>query len=155
MWRSIFVGLHAVAGLVALVLGVVALVRHGRLITAYLIALAAMTVMLTAAIVAEWNELETVSRIVFVAFAGLAGVMVGRGWAARRIVGRGPSAAYVEHLGFTLVALVDGFLVIAVLDLSGSTVAAVLTGVAVAVAGHFVLGAVRRSVLRVVPSPAG
>lgn len=55
----------------------------------------------------------------------------------------GPSASYVAHVGFTLVALFDAFIVILVLNAGAPGWLVAAAGVLIAVAGHFVLGAVR------------
>ena len=151
MWHSTFIALHALAGLVALVCGCLALYGRYRLLTAYLISLALMTILLAAAIGADWDSIGTGARVLFVAFIALACFMVWRGWMAYRLR-RGER--YVDHLGFTLVALLDAFMVILVLDLTGSGLAAVTTGVVVAVAGHHVLVAVKRRLLSPAEPPA-
>jgi len=55
----------------------------------------------------------------------------------------GPSPRYVAHVGFTLVALLDAFLVVAVLNLGAAGWVVAAVGLLVAGAGHFVLRAVR------------
>ena len=141
MWHGILIAGHAVAGLIALVSGLVT-IRNGRLFDTYLTALAAMTVFLVFAIGVEWGALDTTARVLFTAFAGLAAVMLWRAGRARRdrpAAASRPSASYVDHVGFTLVALFDAFVVIAVLDLGAPIWAVVGAGVLIAVAGHFAL----------------
>jgi hypothetical protein len=139
MWHTIFIVSHAATGLISLVTGVMAM-RNGRLFDVYLATLVGMTVFLTLAIAAEWAVLDTASRVLFVAFAGLAVVLVGLALRARRNRPTGtPSARYLDDVGFTVVALFDAFCVIAVLDSGAPIWAVVGTGVVIAVAGHFVL----------------
>lgn len=68
---------------------------------------------------------------------------------ARRIrptAGQGPPPdRYLDHVGFTLVALFDAFIVVAVLNLGAPGWLVATAGVGIAVAGHFVLRAVRTS----------
>lgn len=139
MWHLILIAAHAVAGLIALVTGLVAL-RSGRLFDVYLGSLAGMTLFLVLAIGIRWDTIDSIARVLFTAFAGLAGIMVWRATRARRDRPSGasrPSASYLDHVGFTLVALFDGFCVIAVLDAGAPMWVVVGTGVVIAIAGHF------------------
>jgi hypothetical protein len=145
MLHSVFIAVHAAAGVVAFAAGAVAL-RRGALFQLYLWSLVGMALFLVLAIAADWGQLDTASRVLFSAFVALAGVMLWRAVQAARLLptgGAAPSAAYVNHIGFTLVALFDAFIVIAVLDVGAATWLVVAVGIAVAVAGHFVLKAVR------------
>jgi hypothetical protein len=147
MWHAILIATHAVAGLIALVTGLVAM-RFGRLFDAYLASLAAMTGFLMLAIAEEWDTLDTGARVLFTAFAGLAIVMVWRAVLARRMLAAGPSARYLDHVGFNTVALFDAFLVIAVLNAGAPVWIVVGTGVMIAIAGHFALRLAKRQGMR-------
>lgn len=145
MWHSSFIALHAVAGVAAFALGCLAL-RRGRLHPAYVAALVAMAAFLLLAVGVGWGGNDGVTRIIFSGLAGLAAFMVARGVLAGRVRPSGlagPSAAYVGHIGFTLVGLADGFAVVTVLRLGAPGWALAATGVAIAIAGHLLLGATR------------
>lgn len=145
MAHGIFIALHATAGVVAFGLGCLAL-RRPRLHPAYLAALVAMAVFLALAVAVGWSANDAVTRIIFSALCGLAAFMVARGVLAGRVRPEGrarPSAAYVEHIGFTLVGLADGFLVVTVLRLGAPGWALAATGAGVALLGHLALGATR------------
>lgn len=143
MWHTIFIAAHAATGGLALLAGCVTIVRRA-LFGTYFWALIAMEMFLLLAIAAEWTTLDQVTRILFGAFALLGLVMVWRANQARR----GPYGSdYVEHVGFTLVALFDAFVVILVLNLGAPVWLVVGSGVGIAVAGHFVLVAVRRALV--------
>jgi len=145
MWHTIFITLHALAGVVAFVAGCVA-IPQGSLFASYLWSLVGMELFLMLAIATEWGELSTPTRVLFAALTALGGVMVLRAAQARRLVPSGagrPSGRYFDHIGFTLVALVDAFLVVTVLNLGVPGWAVATTGVLVAVAGHFALRAFR------------
>lgn len=154
MLHSTFIALHALAGTVAFAAGCVAL-RRGRGFPVYLWSMIAMTVFLVLAVVSEWNLLDSTTSAVFAAFVVLAGFMLWRAVRARSLrpapSAAGPSVAYFEHIGFTLVALFDAFVVVSVLNAGapGWLVAAV--GVAIGIAGHFVLVAVRARLVPVLP----
>lgn len=153
MWHTIFITVHAVAGGVAFVAGCVALPR-GALLGTYLWSMAVMTLFLALAVATEWGVVALPLSLVFAALTVLAGYMVWRAAQARRIrptEATGPAARYVEHIGFTLVALVDAFAVIAVLNAGAPGWLVAAAGVLIAVAGHFVLRATRS---RLVPTRA-
>ncbi len=156
MLHTTFIVLHALAGTAAFAAGCVAL-RRGRGFPVYLWSMIAMAVFLVAAVVSEWNLLDSTTRAVFAAFVVLAGFMLWRAGRARSLrptPSAGPSVAYFEHIGFTLVALFDAFVVVSVLNAGapGWLVAAV--GVAIGIAGHFVLVAVRARLVLVPALPA-
>lgn len=139
MWHTVLIAAHALAGALAWVSGLLA-VRDGRLFDVYLWSLIGMAAFLLAAVVGTWARIDATPRAVFAAFAVLSWLMVWLAASARRIrpTGSGsPSERYVDHVGFTLVALFDGFAVIVVLDAGGPMWLVVGTGVAVAIAGHF------------------
>ncbi|MDP9416497.1 MAG: hypothetical protein M3P48_01340 [Actinomycetota bacterium] len=143
MLHSVFIGLHALAGVVALVAGGFALTR-GRFFAIYLWAMVAMLGFLVLAVAAQWPVLTGPTRFLFGALGALAVVMCARAWLAGRlrpVAPAPPPAAYVRHVGFTLVGLLDAFAVITVLNAGapGWSVAAV--GVALAAAGHFAIDA--------------
>lgn len=144
---------HAVAGLVALVVRCLVL-RLRSLFPLYFWALSTMAVALAGAVALDWGDLDAATRGAFSALLVLAAFLVWRGLRARVLrpgQGARPRGDYLGHVGFTLVALLDGFLVVAVLDLGapGWLVAAV--GVLVAVAGHLAIGAVQGRVMAAEP----
>lgn len=141
MWHTVFISVHAAAGLVAFVAGCVA-IRRGQLFRTYLWSLAAMELFLVLAIAAEWTVIGGHVRLLFSALAALGLVMVGQGVLARRSRpsrSAGRSADYVARVGFTLVALLDAFVVVALLNAQAPTWTAVAAGFAIGAGGHFVL----------------
>jgi hypothetical protein len=140
MWHTVLIATHAGAGGIALLAGCVTIARRA-LFGVYFGALVAMEVFLVLAVAVDWAAIGTSARILFGAFALLGLFMVWRANQARRMpLGRG----YVEHVGFTLVALFDAFIVILVLNLGAPVWLVAGSGILVAVAGHVVLRAVHR-----------
>ncbi|MBB4907774.1 hypothetical protein [Actinophytocola algeriensis] len=127
--HSLLIALHAGTGVAALLAGAVALFRRGRLFDVYLGSLTATTVFLALAVAVEWAVLDVGSRVLFTAFTVLAAVLVARGVLARRLLPGGRSPVYLEHVGFTLVALFDAFVVIAVLNAGAPVWLVVVSGV--------------------------
>lgn len=153
MWHTLFITVHAVTGAVALLAGSVAL-RRGAMFGTYLWSLVGMELFLVLAIAAEWAELPTGTRVLFTALAVLGVVMLWRAARARPIRPSRtvpPTTRYVEHVGFTLIALFDAFVVILVLNAGAPGWLIAAAGVLIAVAGHFLLRAARA---RLVPSTA-
>lgn len=149
MWHTVFITVHAVAGGIALLAGCVAIGRR-PLFRTYLWSLVAMEVFLVLAIAEVWATIGVATRLLFAAFAALGVYMVWRAEQARRSQpsgSAGPSAAYVAHVGFTLVALFDAFVVILVLDLGAPGWLVAAAGVLIAVAGHLALRAVRERLI--------
>jgi hypothetical protein len=143
MWHTVLISLHAIGGTIALLTGCLA--HRGRaLFQTYLWSLVATIAFLGAAVVEEWARLDALSRGLFGAFVVLGLVMVWLAFDARRLPA--PSPRYVDRVGFTVVALFDAFVVIAVLNAGVPVVLVVAAGVVVAVAGHFVLRAVKAAV---------
>lgn len=109
MWHTIFIAAHAAAATVALLAGLLALAR-GALFRTYLWSLVAMEVFLVLALAAEWAGVGVAAQALFAALAALGLYIVWRADQARRTQPKGyegPSASYIAHVGFTLVALLD------------------------------------------------
>jgi hypothetical protein len=139
MWHTVLIALHAITGAVALLAGGVA--HRGRvLFDLYLWSLVASIGFLVAAVIEGWARSDGGTRLLFGAFAVLGGVMIALAASARRL---GPSPAYVDRVGFTLVALFDAFIVITVLNLGAPIALVVGSGVVVAIGGHFALRAAK------------
>ncbi len=151
MWHTIFISTHAATATTALIAGIVAVPR-GRLFGVYLASLVMMEVFLVLAIGVQWTANDGATRLIFTVLAALGVGVVWCGLQARRVRPRdddaGPSPRYFASIGFTLVALVDAFLVIAVLNLGAPGWALATTGVLIAGIGHIVLRVERR---RLVP----
>lgn len=144
MVHAVLIALHAASGVIAFCAGAFT-IRDGRFFVVYLSSLVATTLFLAAAVAVSWTSTDATARVLFVAFTALALVMVARAVLARR--GRPNTHDYVEHIGFTLVALFDAFVVITVLNTGAPIWLVVASGVAIAVAGHFVLRLAHRELV--------
>ncbi|MCV2490863.1 hypothetical protein OF117_16020 [Geodermatophilus sp. YIM 151500] len=150
MWHTLFVILHAGTATLALLAGLVAL-RAGRAFEVYRWSLVGMTAFLVPALVAGWGGFATAARVVFLALLGLAAVMVHRAVAAGRLLPRdtgGPTGPYLDHVGFTLISLTDGFAVVAVLRAGAPAWLIAVIGIGIAVAGHVALESAKRRLAR-------
>ena len=150
---SFFVAVHATAATVAFAAGMAAAAR-GRFLGLYRAAVLLMAAALVPAVLVDWAVTDPLARGVFLGLVLLAGIVVVRAELAVR--GRparagGPTEAYLRHLGFTLVALTDGFAVVAAVRAGAPTWSVVVLALSVVLVGHATVGvAVRR--MAAVPS---
>ena len=147
---TFFVSVHAVAATVAFATGLTAL-PGGRLVRLHLAAVVLMTGALAPAVLVDWGTTPVGARAAFAALSILALVMVARAWLAvreRPQVTGSPTAGYLGHVGFVLIALADGFAVVASIraGLPGYAVAALALGVVAA--GHVAVGLLQRRLVR-------
>ena len=148
MVHTLAVVVHAGAATLALVAGVAAL-PAGRCYRLYRGAILVAVGALVVAFIAGWGNTDPAMRVVFAGLLVLGAVVVARGIhaGAHRPVPDGRAGPeWSNHIGFTLVALVDGFGVVTALRLGAQPVVLVAVGVGVAVAGHVVLRGARQRV---------
>lgn len=118
MWE-LLITLHSAAGIVAFGAGCIAVWRR-RHFTLYVWSLIAMFTFLVAAFAIDWPSLNVPSRALFSALTALAAYMLWRAVQAGRLLPVQDTAArvrFIDHVGFTLIALFVGFVAIAALDL--------------------------------------
>jgi hypothetical protein len=135
---------HAVAATVALLVGLNLMFLSARRtpsptsrVRFYLVGLIATVAFLVIALAVEWDEITTGERISFSALSLLALVMVLRGARGSSRFGA-QDAAPVDHLddiAFTVIALFDGFVIVAAIDLGLPVWVVVLVAVAGVIAG--------------------
>lgn len=153
MLDTIAIAVHAVAATTAFGAGLLA-APAGRFLGVYRGAMAVMALALVPAVLGDWSTTDPTARIVFTGLIGLAGVMVLRAeLAGRRRPERtgGPTGAYLEHVGFTLIALADGFAVVAAIRAGMPGWAVGVMAVGVVAVGH---GALRIAQRRLVHAEA-
>ena len=157
MWNSVFIAVHAAAAVVAFAAGALSL-RSGHYLRTYRTAIAVMAAALLPAVLVDWATTDVVARIVFSGLLGLAAAMVLRAELAGRrspATTGGPTATYLHHVGFTLIALADGFAVVSAVRLGLPGWAVGVLAVGVVLAGQAGVAAVeRRSVGRPAPVAA-
>lgn len=150
MWHTVFIALHTIAATVALLAGLVAL-PAGRLFELYRWTLAGMVVFLVPALAIDWAQFDDIVKVIFTALLVLSAVMFYRATLASRMLPAmtsGPTEAYLNHVGFTLIALFDGFAVVAVLRAGAPGWLVAVTAVGIPLIGHFALRATRVRLIR-------
>ncbi len=141
---------HAVCGAAALLTGCFALrppVRpSSTLFRVYVVALSGLVVFMLAVVAYDWMSLSFGPQITFSLLCVL-GLYTGwRGYRARGELSRrtaGWQLRYVDHVGFTVIALFDGFSIVAAIDLGASLPAVIVVGVLGVVAGVLAMNAVK------------
>lgn len=142
MWHTLFIALHSVAGLIAFAAGCLAAWRRTHF-AVYFWLLVGMVVFLVAALTLDWPNLDALSRILFSILTALGGYMVWRAVQASRLLplqGNAEQTRFIHHVGFTLISLFVGFVVIAVLDLGAPGWLAALVGGGSVVVGRSAIG---------------
>ncbi len=146
MVHTVLIAAHAAAGLAAFAAGCLALARRSYF-TVYLWSLVSLVVFLAAAVAVDWSGLDTASRTLFAALAALGGYMIWRAVQARQlqqVTSLQHRGRHIDHIGFTLVALFDGFVIILALDLGAPAWLAIVIALAGIAAGHTTLGRLKR-----------
>lgn len=142
---------HALAGLLALLAGCVVLrppdSHRATRFRVYLYALVAMFVLVALVVAYDWRALGTGQRITFTMLTLLAGFTVFRGVQARRSLQQRPAqwrTGYVDHVGFTVISLFDGFAIVAAVDLGAPLPVILAVGALGIVAGISATNRVKR-----------
>jgi hypothetical protein len=157
MLHTVLIGIHAAAGVVGFAAGCGAVVRPWvrSIFAVYLVSLVVLAVALAAVLGMDWPTLAPVLHAVFAVLTVLAGYLIWQAATAYRLRGAasvGARSRYLDHVGFTLVALFDGFAIITVVVDGGPGWLAAAVGVAGVVAGHFTI---RRLKHRLASGPVG
>jgi hypothetical protein len=156
MGHTVFIVLHATAATVALLAGAVAL-PAGRLFEVYRWGQIGMVATLVPALAIAWPGYPLATRIAYGGLLVLAVVMFVRATLAGRMLPSatgGPTARYIDHVGFTLIALSDGFAIVALLRAGAPAWLVAGTALAVIAVGHFALVAAKARLVHPTPSRA-
>lgn len=123
MLHTTLIVLHTVAATVCFVAAILSL----RLTTpgswrfrTYLVTLVALVAFMVGSIAVDWPELDTTTRLVYLGLSALGLFMITRGLRAgaglrRRTNGWRPR--YIDDVGFTLISLFAGFVIVSAIDL--------------------------------------
>lgn len=150
---------HAVCGTAALLIGCFVL-RPPRpsstLFRVYAVALAGLIVLMLTVVCYDWMSLSVGQQITF-SLLCLLGLYTGwRGYRAhdqlsRRTTGWQPR--YVDHVGFTVISLFDGFTIVAAIDLGAPLPGVIVVGVLGVATGILAINAVKARLRRAAVQP--
>ena len=138
MLHDTLIAVHAATGTASLLTGVVVVARH-RLFALYLWSLVISIVTLTAAVALAWRGRPAATNLLFAGLVVLGAAMVRSGVLARplRPDPSGPaSQRFLDLVGFTLISLFDGFVIVAVLTRGGPAWLALVAATAGVIVGR-------------------
>lgn len=124
-------------------------VSNQQLFSLYLWSLVGMVILLIGAMLVYWNEYSDTERIVFPILLGLGMFMLYRAYNASRLLKAQQNdwkLGYVEHIGFTLISLFEGFVIVTVLNAGGPGWLVALLAILGVLLGRWVIGAAQRKV---------
>jgi hypothetical protein len=149
MLHTVLIVLHATAALVCFAAGALSLglgASTSWRFRLYFWSLAAMLLFMAAAIAAHWTDLDPTARLIFLGLGILGLYMLWRAAHAGirlRHQDQGWQPRYIDDIGFTLIALFDGFVIVSAIDLGAPTWLVVLIAVAGVVGGQLTMGRVK------------
>ena len=125
--HNLFIALHAASGVISLFAGGLLIssprqLANRRLFRLYAWFLIGLVVFLAGAMLVYWTEYSTTERILFPGLFGLGLFMLYRARSAHQLLGIRRwnwRQVYIEHIGFTLISLLEGFIIVTSLN-SGS-----------------------------------
>ena len=140
--HNILIILHAAAATISFFAGWLlifsrAYTSNQRLFSLYWWSLVGMVAFLAGAILVYWTEYSSAERIIFPGLLGLGIYMLYRARSANHLLGTQQNnwkSSYIEHIGFTLISLFEGFIIVSGLNsgISGWMVAvAAILGVVI------------------------
>lgn len=124
-------------------------VSNQQLFSLYLWSLVGMVILLIGAMLVYWNEYSDTERIVFPILLGLGMFMLYRAYNASRLLKAQQNdwkLGYVEHIGFTLISLFEGFVIVTVLNAGGPGWLVALLAILGVLLGRWVIGVAQRKI---------
>ena len=154
MFHNVLIVIHALSALLGLAVGswlIYKLPDHeDERFRLYLGTLVSMLIFMVLAILTSWADIANVTRGIFSGLAILGCYMVFRGIQARQVLraqGAGWQERFIDHVGFTLISLFEGFVIVSIFDLHSPIWLILLIAVAAVVIGINILRSVKRRVI--------
>lgn len=122
--HAVFIALHAIGGVLSFLSGSLFLSKsnardHGRLFGLYLWSLVGMVGFLVAAMTVWWTQYSDFEQMVFPGLLALGLYMLYRGFSARSsVLTDDLSPGYIHDIGFTLIALFEGFIIVFLINMN-------------------------------------
>jgi hypothetical protein len=127
MIHNTLIAIHAAGGIISFIIGVLILFPLGGgrinlrfLSMLFLGALVLMLIFLITVVVTDWPSLDNVQRAIFGGLNILGLYMIWRAFQAYQLLLTQPSGwepKYTGHIGFNLISLFEGFVIISAIDL--------------------------------------
>lgn len=158
MLHNLLIDVHAICAVAAFGLGLAAILqpatRLSVVVRSYMAALWLMVLFLIAVVLVDWAGLNSSSQLVYSSLVLLALYTGWRGWRAARALQHHDGQwrdACVDDVGFTLITLFDGFVIVGSIDLGAPIWFVVAAGILGVLVGR--LGTQRLKNRPAVPSP--
>jgi hypothetical protein len=127
MSHNLLIFLHAAAAVISFGLGITLLLPLTKwrsnlsfLSKLFIGSLALMLLFLVTVVITDWTSLDTMERVIFSGLNLLGLFMVWRAFQAYQLLETTPrswQSKYTEHIGFDLISLFEGFVIVGALDL--------------------------------------
>ena len=132
--------LHATSAVICLVAGLALLSprrarRRPILARLFIGSLIGMILFMITATISHWYDISITERIVFAGLPVLGIYMLYRGVVALKKLKSGADADYINDVGFTLISLFNGFIIVALIDLNAHPILVPAAAIAGTVAG--------------------
>jgi hypothetical protein len=141
MLHNLLIAAHALSGVVCFAAGVACLglsTAGATRFRVYFAALVGLMVFLLAAVAYDWRHLDTTAQLIYLGLTGLGSYMLWRAVRANARLhrqGDGWRSGYLDDIGFTLISLFDGFVIVLAIDLGAPGWLVALLAVAGVAAG--------------------
>ena len=125
--RYIFITLHAASGIISFFAGLSLLfftkhIANKRFFNLYFWTLTGLIIFLAGAMIAYWMRYTNAERVIFSSLFGLGIYMLYRARNARQLLMKQRSNwkhGYISHIGFTLISLFDGLIIVTLVNSGG------------------------------------
>lgn len=152
--HNVLIMLHAAAAAISFFVGCFLILSlkqasNQRLFGLYWWSLVGMVILLIGAMFVYWNEYSDTERIVFPILLGLGMFMLYRAQNASGLLKAQQNdwkLGYIEHIGFTLISLFEGFVIVTVLNAGGAGWLVALLAILGVLVGRSMIGVAQRKV---------
>jgi hypothetical protein len=152
--HNILIMLHAATAAISFFVGCFLILSlrqasNQRLFSFYFWSLVGMVILLMGAMLVYWNEYSDTERVVFPILLGLGMFMLYRAHNASRLLKARQNdwkPGYIEHIGFTLISLFEGFVIVTVLNAGGPGWLVALLAILGVFGGRSMIGLAQRRI---------
>jgi hypothetical protein len=150
LWHLMII-LHALSGFISFGAGTLALSprrakRYAWSLPAYYISLITLVIFMIGAMASHWSEMSQAEQIIFPGLTVLGLYMVYRADHARRLLTNKTYNApiYMNDVGFTLISLFNGFVIVGAIDLGWPFWVVVLGAIVATLVGNQIIEAAKK-----------
>ncbi len=151
--------LHAASAVACFITGVliispVMVQKYKWLMPTFLVSLSGLIIFMVGAMIAHWYELTGLEKGIFTGLVVLACYMLYRAIHARKLFqASGVSEKYIDDVGFTLISLFNGFIIVALIDLSAPAWSVAAGAILATIVGTKLIAQTKRRYLHLPVTP--